>query len=303
MRSRLGRRAFASGLFSAAALIATGTCSLAQNATPAASGGVLRISAIPDQDVAVLNRQFGAMAEYLAEAAGLEVEYVPMVDYAALVTAFERGDIHLAWFGGLTGVQAQAVVPGARAVAQRPRDAEFHSRFIVRADLDVENLEDLRGLTFTFGSESSTSGHLMPRYFLVQAGIDPESDFQGLPSYSGSHDKTIELVEAGAYDAGALNEAVWEQRLADGEVDTTKVRDFYTTPAYFDYHWGIRPDVDEKFGEGATDRIVGAILALDAGEPEQKALLDLFSTDAFIETENANYETIREVAEELGILR
>ncbi len=187
-------------------------------------------------------------------------------------------------------------------MVQRPRDAEFHSSFIVRADLDVDSLEDLRGKTFTFGSESSTSGHLMPRYFLVQAGIDPESDFQGLPSYSGSHDKTIELVEAGAYDAGALNEAVWEQRLADGEVDT-KVRDFYTTPAHFDYHWGVRPDVDETFGAGATKRIVDAFLALDPAVPEQKALLDLFSTDAFIETENANYETIRGVAEELGILR
>lgn len=303
MGTRLGRRAFASGVMSAAALVATGTRLSAQEGTPRATGGVLRISAIPDQDVAVLNRQFGAMAEYLAETAGLEVEYVPMVDYAALVTAFARGDIHLAWFGGLTGVQAQAAAPGTRAVVQRPRDAEFHSRFIVRADLDADSLEDLRGKTFTFGSESSTSGHLMPRYFLVQAGIDPESDFQGLPSYSGSHDKTIELVEAGAYDAGALNEAVWEQRLADGEIDTTKVRDFYTTPAYFDYHWGIRPDVDETFGEGATERIVDAFLALDPAVPEQKALLDLFSTDAFIETGNANYETIRGVAAELGILR
>lgn len=219
------------------------------------------------------------------------------------MTAFARGDIQLAWFGGLTGVQAQEAVEGARAVAQRPRDADFHSRFIVRADLDVETLADLRGKTFTFGSESSTSGHLMPRYFLVEAGIDPESDFQGLPNYSGSHDKTIALVEAGAFDAGALNEAVWEQRVADDEVDTSKVRDFFTTPSYYDYHWGIRPDVDETLGDGATDRIVAAILALDAEDPEQMAILDLFSTDSFIATENENYEAIREVAEELEILR
>ncbi len=261
------------------------------------------ISAIPDQDVSVLNRQFSAMAEYLATTTGLNVEYVPMVDYASLVTAFERGDIQLAWFGGLTGVQAQAAVEGTQAIAQRPRDAEFHSRFIVQADLPVEALEDLENLSFTFGSESSTSGHLMPRYFMTEAGIDPENDLNGLPNYSGSHDKTIELVQAGAFQAGAVNEAVWEARVAAGDVDPTKVRDFYTTPAYFDYHWGIRPDVDDIYGQDATDRITEAILSLDAADPDQKAVLDLFQTDSFIATKNENYDTIRRVAEELGILR
>lgn len=282
----------------------------AQDATPAAgTPGTLStdrpfvISAIPDQDVAVLNRQFGAMADYLATATGLRVEYVPMVDYASLVTAFERGDIQLAWFGGLTGVQAREAVPGAEAIAQRPRDADFHSRFIVQADLEVDELADLNGLSFTFGSESSTSGHLMPRYFLTQAGIDPESDLRGLPNYSGSHDKTIALVESGAFQAGALNEAVWEARLAEGKVDTTKVRDFYTTPAYFDYNWTIRPDVDELYGTGATERLTQAILGMDAAQPAQKAVLDLFQSDSFIPTTNDNYATIREVAEELGILR
>lgn len=284
----------------------TGVAAQTPEATPAAlrTDRPFAISAIPDQDVAVLNRQFGAMADYLAQATGLQVEYVPMVDYAALVTAFARGDIQLAWFGGLTGVQAQAAVEGAEAFAQRPRDAEFHSRFIVRAGLDeVAALPDLRGLSFTFGSESSTSGHLMPRYFLTQAGVDPESDFRGLPNYSGSHDRTIALVASGAFDAGALNEAVWEARLADGQVDTTRVREFYTTPAYYDYHWGIRPDVDEVYGAGAKQLTTQTILGMSAGDPTQKAILDLFQTDRFIPTNNENYGTIREVAEELGILR
>lgn len=258
------------------------------------------IGAIPDQDAAVLNRQFGAMAEYLSGATGLRVEYVPMVDYAALVTAFERGDVQAAWFGGLTGVQARAAVPDAVAFAQRPRDADFHSRFIVQADLDVDELTDLRGLSFTFGSESSTSGHLMPRYFLGEAGIDPDQDFAGPPNFSGSHDKTIALVEGGAFQAGAVNEAVWEERVAAGEVDTTKVRDFYTTPAYFDYHWTIRGDVDATYGAGATDAVTAAILGMG---PDQAAVLDLFQTDRFVPTTNENYATIREVAEQLGILR
>ncbi len=261
---------------------------------------VFRISAIPDQDASVLNRQFGAMADYLGQATGLRVEYVPMVDYAALVTAFARGDVQLAWFGGLTGVQAREAVPDARAFAQRPRDADFHSRFIVRADLAVDELTDLRGLSFTFGSESSTSGHLMPRHFLREAGIDPEADFAGLPNYSGSHDRTIALVEGGAFEAGAVNEAVWEQRVAEGAVDTSTVRDFFTTPAYYDYNWTIRGDVDATYGVGATDAATAAILGMG---PRQQEILDIFQTDRFVPTANANYELIRQVAEDLGILR
>ncbi len=260
----------------------------------------LYIGAIPDQDVSVLNRRFGGVAEYIAEQTGLNVRYVPSVDYAALVTAFARGDIHLAWFGGLTGVQALAVNPGAEAIAQRPRDEEFHSVFIVRKELDVNSLQDLKGLTFTFGSESSTSGHLMPRHYLMEAGINPERDFRGLANYSGSHDRTIVLVESGAYQSGALNEAVWEARVADGSVDLGKVRVFYTTPAYYDYHWMIRGGIDRDFGAGTKEKVTQALLSMG---PEQQELLDLFQTDKFIATSNENYDAIRAVARAVGIIR
>lgn len=248
----------------------------------------------------MLNRQFGAVAEYLGKTTGLKVQYVPFVDYAALVTAFERGDVPLAWFGGLTAVQVMAVVPDAEAFAQRPRDAEFHSKFIVQADLPVEKLEQLKGLSFTFGSESSTSGHLMPRFFMREAGIDPDKDLKGLPNFSGSHDKTVQLVESGAFQAGALNEAVWDRRVKDNTVDLTKVKAFSTTPAYFDYNWTIRGDVDKVFGSGAKQKVTDAILAIG---PQQEEILKLFQTDKFIPTKNGNYEAIREVAKAIGIIR
>ena len=261
---------------------------------------VFRIGAIPDQDVSTLNRQFGAVAEYLSDVTGLNVEFVPSNDYAALVTAFQRGDIHLAWFGGLTAVQAHAVAPGSESFAQRPRDAEFHSQFIAQADLPVNDLTDLKGLTFTFGSESSTSGHLMPRYFLMEAGIDPETDFAAPPNFSGSHDRTYKLIESGAFQAGALNEAVWETAVKEGKVDTSKVKVFYTTPAYFDYNWTINRGIDEKFGAGTAEKVKQAILNMG---PDQQEILELFSTDSFIETKNENYAAIRQVAEAIGVIQ
>lgn len=290
---------FATALF----LLFCGGAGTAAAAAPPAgrSGGpVFFIGGIPDQNVSALARRFGLLADYLSRETGLRVEYVPPVSYAALVSAFGRGDVHLAWFGGLTAVQAMAAVPGSEAIAQRPRDAQFHSVFIVQAGLPVSRLKDLRGLSFTFGSESSTSGHLMPRYYLLQAGIDPETDFYGLPNYSGSHDKTIKLVESGAYQAGALNEAVWEARVHEGAVDTSKVRAFYTTPPYYDYNWTIRAGVDGVFGPGTKEKVRRALLSLGPAEQE---ILDLFYTDRFIETRNENYEAIRQVAEQIGILR
>lgn len=259
----------------------------------------LKIAGIPDQNSSTLARRYDALTTYLSQELDVEVEYVPTVDYAATVTGFRQDEIQMAWFGGLTGVQARLAVDGSQAIAQRPRDTAFHSKFVIFADSDADSLEDLKGLTFTFGSESSTSGHLMPRHYLLNAGVDPNTDFDGPPNYSGSHDKTWKLVESGAFQAGVLNEAVWDKAVEEGNADLSKVRELAITPPYFDYNWTVRGDMDEKFGDGFTERVQQAILSIDEEEGE---ILELFSTETFIESENSNYDAIQDVAESLGIV-
>jgi phosphonate transport system substrate-binding protein len=279
-------------------LVALGGCS-----SETESPDTFVVGAIPDQNVSQLNRRFEEFSDYLESETDLDVEYNRSNDYAALVTAFRRGEVHLGWFGGLTGVQARRAVPGSQALAQRPRDEEFHSKFIVRRDLDVNSLEDLRGQTFTFGDENSTSGHLMPRHFLLEAGVDPSDDFQAPPNFSGSHDRTWKLVESGSYQAGALNEAVWNRAVRENQVDTSQVRVFYTTPAYYDYHWTLHADVNDSFGEGTSQSIQEALLKLDPEKPRHKRILDLFAADGFIETKNENYQAIEDVAKRVGIIK
>ncbi|MGF3227291.1 putative selenate ABC transporter substrate-binding protein [Facklamia sp. P12932] len=259
---------------------------------------VFKISAIPDFDQTELTRGFGSFAEYLSEELGMDVEYVPVTDYASVVTAFERGEIDLVWFGGLTGVQARSLVPEAEAIAQRPMDAEFKSYFIKQKGSEIEELEDLKGQSFAFGSESSTSGHLMPRYFLSEVGINPEEVFDGEPVYSGSHDKTIALVEAGTVKAGAVNQQYWEQAIEKGEVNEDKVESFFITPDYYDYNWTVG-DVDAKFGEGTKEKIKEVLLNV---RPQDSEVLELLSTDKFIETKNENYDRIEKVAKDLGLI-
>jgi phosphonate transport system substrate-binding protein len=261
---------------------------------------VLRIGAIPDQNASDLQKGMDAVATYLSEQTGLKVEFVPSVDYAALVTGFQRGEIHLAWFGGLTSVQARNLVPEAESIVQRPRDAEFQSVFITQEGSGINSLEDLKGKSFTFGSESSTSGHLMPRYFINEAGIDPNTDFNGKPNFSGSHDTTYKLVESGSFQAGALNISVWEAAVKDGKVDTTKVKAFYTTPDYYDYNWTVNSNLEEVFGKGTKQKVKDALLSF-TGDP--KEIADLFQTDKFIETKNDNYQKIEQVAKELEIIK
>ncbi len=268
----------------------------------------LIVGAIPDQDPEKLQRQYEKLAAYLEQKLEVPVEYKPVTDYAAAVTAFKVGDLELVWFGGLTGVQARLQVPGADAIAQRDVDPEFHSVLIANKSTgitplnDIAELEKLKERTFTFGSESSTSGRLMPQYFLKQAGVTLE-DFKGEPGFSGDHDKTIKLVEAGTYEVGAVNEKVWQKRVEEKAVDLNKVEVIWRTPAYYDYHWVIHPQVKEEYGEDFVEKVQDAFVSLDPNVPEEKEILDLFSAGQFITTQNSNYTQIEEIGREIGKIK
>lgn len=268
----------------------------------------LVISAIPDQDPEKLQRLYGSVASYLSKELGVEVIYKPVIDYTASVTAFKVGDLDLVWYGGLTGVQARLQVDGAQAILQRDIDAMFHSVFIANAKSgikpfdDAKGLQALKGRAFTFGSETSTSGRLMPQFFLKQAGVNLD-DFKGEAGFSGSHDKTIKLVESGTYDAGALNEQVWDSRVKAGEVDTSKVIVIWRSPSYFDYHWVLHPNVARDFGADMVEKIKETFLKLNPEATEQKAILDLFGAQKFIATENMNYASIEAVARDIGKIK
>lgn len=276
--------------------------------TPTDNKVPLKIGAIPDQDPEKLQRLYGTVASYLEEELGMPVEYVPVTDYTAAVTLFKVGDLDLVWFGGLTGVQARLQVKGAEAIVQRDIDAAFHSLFIanpgsgIKAVMNIEGLDQLKGRRFTFGSESSTSGRLMPEFFLGEAGVKT-TDFTGEPGFSGSHDKTIDLVAAGTYEAGVVNEQVWKDRVARGTVDLSKVDTIYRTPAYHDYHWVLHPEVKKRYGRDIVERIQKAFETLDPGDAKEKTVLQLFGAKRFIKTDNSRYGQIEKVGRSTGLIR
>lgn len=263
----------------------------------------ITIGAIPDQDPEKIARNYGLLADYLADEIGVAVDFEPVTEYEAAVSAFRVGDLDLVWFGGLTGVQARLQVDGAEAIAQRDIDAEFTSVFIAGTDTgiepvsDVDGLAELAGRSFTFGSESSTSGRLMPQSFLEQAGVSLD-DLDGEPGFSGAHDKTIALVESGTFEAGALNSQVWTSAVEDGTVDLDKVQLIFETPTYFDYHWVARPEL----GGDLDAKIVDALSKLDPSDSEQAEILEFFGAETFIATSNDNYADIETVARDSGLI-
>jgi phosphonate transport system substrate-binding protein len=263
---------------------------------------VFTFTAIPDEDTARLQQRFGKVAEYLSDKLGIEVNYIPVKSYSASVAAFKNNDVQLAWFGGLSGVQARIDVPGATAIAQGEEDPEFISYFIAHSSTGLTPSKEfprgIVGKTFTFGSKGSTSGRLMPEYFIRTAlGKSPREVFKRV-GYSGDHSKTLALVQSGSYEVGALNYKVWENEVKAGTVDESKVQIIWQTPAYPDYNWTIRGDVDQTWGEGFADKVQQALL--DMKDPE---LLASFPRKSFIKADNSMYQPILDTAREIGILQ
>ncbi len=269
----------------------------------------LKIGAIPDQNQEVLDKRFNLFANELSKTLDVKVNYIPVINYVAAVTGFRTNDLDLVWFGGLSGVQARLQTPNAIVIAQRDIDKEFKSVFIVNKKLKLDSisnkngLKKLKNLKFTFGSENSTSGRLMPEYFLNNAGIKIK-DFKGKRAgFSGSHDATIALVNSGAFDAGALNKQVWENNLKNNPKRTNNVNLFWITPDYVDYHWVAQGNLDNRFRKGFTKELKSTILDLDIKNTEHKKILNMFNAKKFIEAESSDYKNIEAIARKLKKIR
>lgn len=260
---------------------------------------VLRVTTIPEEAATEQIRKFGPLSQYLQKSLGMKVVFTPVNDYPAAVEALVNKQVDLVWFGGFTHVQAQ-IRSGGKVIpiAQREEDTKFRSVFITQKSSGITKLADLKGKQVSFGSQSSTSGHLMPRTFLLEAGIDPEKDFKRV-AYSGAHDATIASVVSGRVDAAALDITVWNKFVTENKVDTSKVDVFFTTPAYFNYNWSVHTDMPAALRE----KITKAILAIDMNTPEGKEILTLNRASKYVPTKAENYKALERAGRSAGLIK
>ena len=274
------------------------TCALMVFGSLSHAQQVFRVTTIPEEVATEQVRKFTPLASYLEKKLGVKVEFTPVSDYPAAVEALVNKKVELVWFGGFTHVQAQLrsggkIVP----IAQREEDTKFQSVFIAKTDSGIKALADLKGKQISFGSQSSTSGHLMPRHFLLQAQINPEKDFRRI-AYSGAHDATIASVVSGRVDAAALDITVWRKFVGENKVDTKAVNVFYTTPTFFNYNWSVHADLPAELRE----RVKKALLDLDPATPEGKEILQLNRATRYIPTTPENYKGLESAGRSAGLI-
>ncbi len=274
------------------------TCAALGLGTLAQAQTVFRVTTIPEEAATEQVRKFTPLAAYLEKALGLKVEFTPVNDYPAAVEALVNKKVDLVWFGGFTHVQAN-LRSGGKIVplAQREEDTKFQSVFIAKTDSGMKTLADMKGKQVSFGSQSSTSGHLMPRSFLLAANLNPEKDFRRI-AYSGAHDATIASVVSGKVDAAALDITVWKKFVAENKVDTKAVDVFYTTPGYFNYNWSVHADMPKAL----QDKVKAALLALDPAKPDQAEILRVNRATRYIATQPENYKGLEAAARSAGLL-
>lgn len=258
-------------------------------------------TAIPDADESRLNERFGKVADYLSKELGVDVKYIPVKSYPAAITAFRNDQVQLAWFGGLSGVQARELVEGSEAIAQGYEDQFFKSYIIANVSTNLVPRDEfpvgIDHKTFTFGSKGSTSGRLMPEFYIRENTSKAPEELFSRVGFSGDHSRTIALVQSGAFDLGAVNYNVWDTELALGKIDPSKVSVIWETPTYPDYQWTIRGDVDARYGEGFKAKVTAALLNM-----KDKDLLASFPRKSFVPASNADYAPIYETGKSIGLL-
>jgi phosphonate transport system substrate-binding protein len=272
---------------------------LTASAAAVSAQQVFKVTTIPEEAATEQVRKFGPIVKYLERVLGMKVEFTPVTDYPAAVEALVNKQVDLVWFGGFTHVQAQLrsggkIIP----IAQREEDAQFRSVFIAQTNSGIKTLSDLKGKAVSFGSQSSTSGHLMPRSFLLQANINPERDFSRV-AYSGAHDATIASVVSGRVDGAALDITVWRKFVAENKVDTSKVDVFYTTPPFYNYNWSVHADMPEPLRQ----RITKALLDLSMDTAEGKEILTLNRASKYIPTRAENYHALEQAGRSADLIK
>jgi len=292
----------------AATAISLSSCGDKEKDADAKKGGTqksLVITAIPDEKVSDQEANFQALQDYLGEELGIDVSFSISADYPAAVERFKNGEVHLVWFGGLTGVQARKAVPGARAIAQGDVDPKYKSYFIAHKSTGLTKSPDfptaIKDMTFTFGSKSSTSGRLMPTYFIMkETGAAPEKFFTKRVQFqaTGGHDATARAVASGSVQVGALSYKKYDSMVAAGEISAEDAPIIWETPDYADYNLTVHPALEEMFGEGFIDKLQKALV-----DCTNKDVLKAFNRDDLIPAKNEEFEGIYEVAKEVGIMR
>lgn len=268
----------------------------AEEVDPVPVSGRITVAVLPDQSKDALQVRHGPLLDYLEDKTSLDIELVIPLDYADLLDQFDAGQIDLAWFGGLTFIQAQHRSQAA-PLAFRDIDLRFTSCYLTSSSESRSTVQEFAGEQFSFGPQLSTSGHLMPRYFLERDGLYPEQFFAAT-RHSDGHDETARWVSDGVVGLGVANCNIVQSMLENGSLSDDDIRIIETTPPYSDYVWAVKATMEEH----ARTKLLDAFLALEASDPDNRAILRSQGANAYLPAAPDNFVLVRRAAKLSGVL-
>ena len=251
---------------------------------------VITIGVLPGQSPEQLAEQYGPLVSYLEERTSLEFELVIPEDYQSVLDDFITHRIDIANLGGFTFTEAERR-HNAEPLVMRDVDLNFASCYLIQSADERRSILEFEAETFSFGPQLSTSGHVMPRYFLESNGIDPDTFFASV-RYSSGHDETAKWVRDGAVAVGVANCMVMESMILDGRLRRDELRILETTPAYSNYVWAV----SEHLSAAVKTRVRDAFLDLDATDPEHREVLQRLGANAYLPASRNDFDSVRRAA-------
>jgi phosphonate transport system substrate-binding protein len=275
-------------------LLAVLTVACSEQGSVGEKPDVIRVGVLPDQEASVLQKKFHPLLSYLQEQTGFKYELVIPGSYSNLLQLFKEGKLEMAYFGAVTFLKAHDAV-GAEALVTRDVDNRFTSVIVIPADSEAKSLQDLKGKRFSFASSLSTSGHYMPRYFLLENGIDPEEFFLEV-LYSSTHDKAAYMVQDGKVDAAVLNAVIYKIMLEDGRLDKNRIKLLWESPPYQDYAWAVQTSISNRVKISIRD----AFLNLSKDVETHKKVLEAIGANYFLPLKVENFDKLKSALNRVG---
>jgi phosphonate transport system substrate-binding protein len=267
----------------------------AKPATGTERPATLRVGLIPNQAPDRIRAQYQPFGDYLSKTLNQPVELFVATDYAGVVEAMASDKLDMAYFGGLTYLQAEKraqLYPIVTEVDRETHTTKYYSAVIVPSDSPIQKAEEIKGKKFAFGDINSTSGSLYPRILLDKVGI---GDFNN-PSlfvYTGGHDATVLAVQNKTVDAGGVERRIMNRLFEAGTADKTKIRIVQETLVE-GYPWCVRAKLDPAL----VQQITNAFLNMSDGD-----LLRLMRAERFAQVTARDYDEARGEATRLGLVK
>lgn len=297
---------FARALALAAALVALLLAPFTAAAQPHAEAPAATPEPIPDElvlgfnpaeNAQTLQRSADELARALSERIHIPVRATVTLDYTTLVESMRSGHVHLGWLTPSPLVLAERLF-GVRVLLTQVRRGKptYYSALVVRDDSRFRTLDDLRGASIAWVDPTSTSGYVIPRYLVLQRGLDP-SRFFARQVFAGQHDAAVIAVQRGQVDAAAVwadppeeHTGAWTRYLAHRPGPRLRPL-LYSPPVPSD-----AIATTETFARThplLIRNVSAALVSIGQSEEGRQILRRLNSTDGFVPTDAAAYDIVR----------